>query len=627
MSQRRILLAVGSALVLLGFALRVFGLDEQSLWYDEGYSVWFVQAHAGLELITRPIQLELNTPLYYLLLKAWLSGAGQSEFAVRSLSAAAGLLWVALVWATSHAIWKRPALAATVAVAFSAAGLTVAQEGRMYAVAGAGCSAAGFAFAVAMRRRRAAWWAAWGVLGVLAFASHVLCALVIVAQIAVLWIARAWQRCLPSLAERAATTGLAAWMLLVVALILPNREAYGTVFDAPADAWLILQQTLAAQILPRLLPESLIPVAALATSALIGLALVATVRSRCWSAFGFGSAALLAALGFALFSALVGKFSSRYPTLLLPLVMAWALGSLEHGLPSGWTRFALAGLVALASELGIQAWRTQPIYANEDFRGATAHLRRHMADDEKVVLVSGHFAPVFAYYWTASDQRWVALPNDVVLNVNNMLTYAEVAPRVNAALAGTGGAWLLLWQDDVIDPTGLAGELLRRQSQSLGPVEVITRFHGLRLIHYRFFQPYQPTPTPLVFTSEVLLNRPQMGLGSDGCGLPAAPTVGAPWLEVWCLWRVSRNSPLPAETQVSLRLERADGARVAQLDQVIAPRGLPSIPYPKPIWAPYFLPLPRDASPGEYVLWVVPYTASGEVAPQVRVSLVLEPQR
>lgn len=616
-------LLAGSALIGLAFALRALGLGEQSLWYDEGYSVWFVQSHGWLEALTRPAALELNTPLYYLLLKGWLLLTGSSEFAVRFPSAAAGVLWVAFGWATGRAIWGRPSYAGALAVAASAAGLIIAQEGRMYAVAGAWCSAASFAFVVALRCGRAGWWAAWGALGALAFASHVLCAIVVAAQVAVLWLARLAQRRLPSPAERWASVGVMAWVALVVALILPNRASYGTVFDAPAGLGFVLEHTLAAQVLPRLLPVQLVPFAAFGAGALLGAAFVANARARQEAALWFGGAVLLSVFGFAAFLALVGKFSSRYPTLLIPLVLVWGLGSVEHALRTARARWGFTALVALALGAGVWAWRAQPVYANEDFRGATAHLRQHMADDERVLLVSGHFAPVFRYYWDEDDLRWLALPDDVVLNVNNALSYAEVAPKANAALAGAGGAWLLLWQDDVIDPTGVVGELLRRQAQALGPAEVITRFHGLRLMHYRFFRPYQPTPEQFAFTAEVLFNRPQRGLGSEGCALPERPTVGAPWVEIWCFWRLERGSPLPADTQVSLRLERTDGVRVAQLDQVIAPRGLPAIPYPKPIWAPYFLPLPAGLPSGEYALWAIPYTAEGEVAPQVRLPLTL----
>jgi hypothetical protein len=57
----------------LGFALRVFWLDLQPFWFDEGLTVDLALASPlhVLGTIDRP-------PLYYLLMHAWVSVAGSS---------------------------------------------------------------------------------------------------------------------------------------------------------------------------------------------------------------------------------------------------------------------------------------------------------------------------------------------------------------------------------------------------------------------------------------------------------------------------------------------------------------------------------------------------------------------
>ena len=69
---------------------------------------------------------------------------------------------------------------------------------------------------------------------------------------------------------------------------------------------------------------------------------------------------------------------------------------------------------------------------------------------------------------------------------------------------------------------------------------------------------------------------------------------------------------------MSLRLTDASGKQVTQSDQTLAPaRGLPYIPFEKPITSVYFIPIPVQMAPGEYTLRAVPYLPGEEISPQV----------
>ena len=69
------------------FALRVFQLGQQSLWYDEGFSLYL--SSQDIATITSTTAADIHPPLYYYVLHYWLIAVGSSEFAVRYLS----LLW------------------------------------------------------------------------------------------------------------------------------------------------------------------------------------------------------------------------------------------------------------------------------------------------------------------------------------------------------------------------------------------------------------------------------------------------------------------------------------------------------------------------------------------------------
>lgn len=71
------------AAVATGISLSI-GLG-QSLWFDEIYSVLLAE-HSWREIISLTAE-DVHPPLYYLLLKAWMSLFGDSDLAIRSLSA------------------------------------------------------------------------------------------------------------------------------------------------------------------------------------------------------------------------------------------------------------------------------------------------------------------------------------------------------------------------------------------------------------------------------------------------------------------------------------------------------------------------------------------------------------
>ena len=96
MKSRRSLVAV-VLLLLAAYALRLYRLDGQSLWWDEGISLHL--ATSSVADIVRDRLANIHPPLYFVLLKGWLALVGVSPFTGRYLSVLAGLAQVALVFA------------------------------------------------------------------------------------------------------------------------------------------------------------------------------------------------------------------------------------------------------------------------------------------------------------------------------------------------------------------------------------------------------------------------------------------------------------------------------------------------------------------------------------------------
>jgi len=77
----------------LAFALRVWQLDTQSLWHDEGLSWWF--AREPLWQMLRSVAGTEHPPFYFFVLGLWMRVAVDSAYALRFFSVVGGVLTVA----------------------------------------------------------------------------------------------------------------------------------------------------------------------------------------------------------------------------------------------------------------------------------------------------------------------------------------------------------------------------------------------------------------------------------------------------------------------------------------------------------------------------------------------------
>ncbi|MEK6573449.1 MAG: glycosyltransferase family 39 protein [Chloroflexota bacterium] len=119
------------SILLLAAFLRFYRIDAQSFWNDEGNSARI--AERSVDLIVAGAAGDIHPPGYYLLLAAWRVVAGHSEFALRGLSAFAGIILVALVYRLGKQYFDEPAaLCAAFFAAIHPALIYYSQEARMY---------------------------------------------------------------------------------------------------------------------------------------------------------------------------------------------------------------------------------------------------------------------------------------------------------------------------------------------------------------------------------------------------------------------------------------------------------------------------------------------------------------
>jgi mannosyltransferase len=140
---------VTAGIVAGGFALRLFALTKRGLWLDEALGVQAASL-PGLSAMLKAVSQEIHPPLFYLLLRAWMSVFGGSDLTVRLFAAVWGGLGIYGVYFLCRAglAWSRKA--SNLAAAFAAVlplHAYYSQEVRPYVVIFAlACFSLGFLF-------------------------------------------------------------------------------------------------------------------------------------------------------------------------------------------------------------------------------------------------------------------------------------------------------------------------------------------------------------------------------------------------------------------------------------------------------------------------------------------------
>lgn len=132
--SRELGLVVG--LLVVALALRLFHLDFQNLWADEGMSAHFARGSLG-ESFTKVTQYDVHPPLYTFFLNGWTDLFGASDYSLRMPSALFSFATVFLVWRVASTLFgSRAALYSLTLATFSLYSIYYGQEARSYALLG-----------------------------------------------------------------------------------------------------------------------------------------------------------------------------------------------------------------------------------------------------------------------------------------------------------------------------------------------------------------------------------------------------------------------------------------------------------------------------------------------------------
>jgi mannosyltransferase len=467
------------AVVLLAAGLRLYRIDAQSLWYDEGNSARI--AERSFELIIAGAGGDIHPPLYYLVLSGWRAVFGGGEAALRALSALCGALAVLFTGLTlAQPGYIRAGLIAAFLSAVAPFAVYYGQEARMYAPL-ACCAAlsswgiARLCFGERTLRSGAALYALGTALGLW---THYAYPFVMLAQGAwVLFVFAARLRTgerIGALA-RAALGGYVLANLVAIAVFAPwlpvaLRQISGWSVDAqpyqlgPAalDAlrWLVVGGTLP-------LAQATLPLALIA-----GLAVLGVVAHPAPARIRFGLFALAALPLMLLF--VFNLYRDAYLKFLLvcagPLMMLAALGidalalvvearvqsatvfsgqnrrptRLRSDLTGLMAGAALSALAAATFVPSLQNLYFNPAYARDDYRG----IQRLIAaqGDAAVIFIAPNQWEVYTYY-QRSDR-------DLFPLVYRPGSEGEAAQQLERIVFGRPRVFVLYYAERDADPNG-----------------------------------------------------------------------------------------------------------------------------------------------------------------------------
>jgi 4-amino-4-deoxy-L-arabinose transferase-like glycosyltransferase len=426
-------------LLVLTFALRVYRLEVQSLWSDEGLSLYRARLSLSENLSNVivvppgvPTQ-DTNPPLYFVALSALRAAAGESEYVLRFVSVLAGVLLVPLLYVTGKRLFsEQTGMLAAVLGVFSPFLVWYSQEARMYTLLATLSLASVYLLLRAIdfpadrvkAQRPWLFWIAWTVVTLATLYTHFTTFFLLLFEGLIVLVALLRSR------QRKALILIGVAIALTVPLVVYalSRAQHGVdpVFGfRPLDS--IIAEVWGTFIVGRT-NELFQPWWAVLPGVLmfaIGLVGGLLNESRRRSTIVVTLYLAVPLLAFYAATFLRPLYTGpRHLTLILPplyLLMAYGLALL-------WSRWRIAGVVVLAAQLIVMGWWlrvqfTDPAYVKDDMRSAACTIAAQAKPEDGVVVHDAITSYVFDYYYLRCGgvAPWTIIPAYPSLDVDTAL--------------------------------------------------------------------------------------------------------------------------------------------------------------------------------------------------------------
>ncbi len=585
MRNRRLFVVL--ILVLLAAALRLFQLESQSIWFDEGWSAYAAEQPT----LYAASQADLtNPPLYYVLLNAAARWFGTSEFALRVVSLLIGLLTIPLIYRLARTTaGERAGRYAALLAAISAPLWWASQEARMYTLLALLVLICALAWQrLVAKPSRAAWIALWAGELALLYAHNTGPVIVIWlnAVTLLLWIARRSAR-RPDwrvwIAGQIAVGLL--WSPYFVDRFLRVQSANSAITSAPpinlAFAWQVWQ---GLWVEPWALVLRDPPFFVFFGVILLLIALLLIRRRVLWLLL---HVILLIAGLIGGLMVLGNDLHGRYLVMIVPLLLA-AVGIEISRLRSRALRWIVLIPFALTFA-GTLIVAQSPDYQHDDARALVQFYADHLTAADSVIAWSYADRYDLAYYWDrlGVQARRITLPEGADLDA------------VLPLLPTSGDVALNVWYTQRADYRGMMGCILA--NETVNPPDQVTVYGMTTLIyHDPVLDLPQLQPADLTFSD---------GGGSPVARVEAVGQVHASTADrALCLpVQITLLHATDADLKAALIVQNELGWTVASADAIFATASQQTssmVVADESLTAYPLLRLPYGAPPGNYRVYL-----------------------
>lgn len=436
-------------LTLVGAGVRVFDLGAQSLWLDELFSVFL--ARRDVSAIVMGTAQDTMPPLYYLLVHYALQ-VGDDEIAARAVSCLFSIVTVPLFYTLARQLFDaRVAFLATLVLALNPFHVLFAQEARMYALL-AFFTLASFVFFVrAWRDNRTRDWLLFALTQILAFYTHSLAflnllALDVLAGVQRAQLLRRWR----GLIAAHVIVGMffAPWLFVMMQQIARVQSGFWGMPPSP----LVLVTVPYLMVFSNTAPLWLVPIGLFAVLAIIALIVPALRRAQADAARGLLFAAGVAIVPLVtLFVISLARPMFVERTLIVSsfgwyLLIAWGV---LYAPPRVLNRvLGAVGLVVLL--IALANYWVNPEMRKPPFRDAARALVAQFQAGDVVVHTSDSSALAFMYYAPQLPNYFLAGDPDYIGETTRGRSgrIAGLVPReINEIVVGHSRVWLIVALD------------------------------------------------------------------------------------------------------------------------------------------------------------------------------------
>ncbi len=198
------------AILFMGLFLRIYDLENESIWLDEGHSIRW--ANLNLSQMIEEISVTDN-PLHLILLHGWINLFGDSEFSTRFLSVVFGFLAIFMIYKVGSLIFDNDVgIVSALLLGLSVFHIRYSQEARPYSLMVLLTLLSMYFFIKLLKKRNLMLSTGYVLFSVLLMYTHILSVFIIIAQ-------NIYLITLFLLSRGANRPNLKGWILLQVILV------------------------------------------------------------------------------------------------------------------------------------------------------------------------------------------------------------------------------------------------------------------------------------------------------------------------------------------------------------------------------------------------------------------------